>query len=139
VTVSDTGGVPDRAVRAGQHQALLREVNEHVRELHVRSDWRAEAADAEWVCECADTRCLEPLSLPLEEYERIRSERTWFVVAPGDEHVWPDVERVVERHARYWVVEKRGHAAAIVAPLEREAEDSGRADPSRRRNGSREA
>jgi hypothetical protein len=38
----------------------------------------------------------------------VRENPTHFAVVTSDEHVIPDVERVVERHARYWVVEKVG-------------------------------
>jgi hypothetical protein len=43
----------------------------------------------------------------------IRAEPTRFVVAPGAEHVNPDIERVVQREKRYWVVEKIGVSAEI--------------------------
>ena len=42
------------------------------------------------------------------DYEAIRKDEDRFFVAPSNEHVWPDVERVIERHNDYWIV---GHKA----------------------------
>jgi len=44
-----------------------------------------------------------------EEYELVRGaqgEGTRFFVKPADAHVVSEAEDVVERHERYWVVEK---------------------------------
>jgi hypothetical protein len=35
----------------------------------------------------------------------------------SDTHVVPDIEDVVERHERYWVVQKRGEAAELAKRL----------------------
>ena len=44
---------------------------------------------------------------------------THFAVVPDERHVFADVERVVERHDRYWVVEKSGAAARSVSSATR--------------------
>jgi hypothetical protein len=49
-----------------------------------------------------------------EEYETIHGDEACFFVAPGDEHVWDDVERVTDRNDRYWIVEKFGLSGEIV-------------------------
>ena len=47
---------------------------------------------------------------------RLRAEPTRFAVKPG--HELPDVERVVERHESYFVVEKaEGEAARLAEDL----------------------
>jgi hypothetical protein len=46
----------------------------------------------------------ERIEMSVREYEHIRSGGTRFFVAPADEHVLPDVEAVVERLNRYWLV-----------------------------------
>jgi hypothetical protein len=66
-----------------------------------------------WVCECANDTCTERVKMSASEYEKIRSDGTRFFVAPGDEHVWPDVEEVTERNASYWVIEKVGHGGEL--------------------------
>jgi len=62
------------------------------------------------ICECSDTGCTAHLSMSPAEYEAVRADPRRFVVLPGHE-AGPDVERVVERHEEYLVVEKRGDAA----------------------------
>ena len=96
-----TTGYQQRDERLGRNQALFREVNERVSQITQTT----ELSDLEtyWVC----------------EYEAIRSDPTHFVVAPGEEHVLPEIERVIRRHARYWVVEKFGEAATVTEHLDR--------------------
>ena len=66
-----------------------------------------------WICECANDACLQHIEMASSEYEAVRQDGAHFFVAPSDEHVWPDVERVIERHHGYWIVEKTGHAHDI--------------------------
>ena len=61
--------------------------------------------------------CMKPVELSVNEYETIRAEATRFVVAPGDDHVNQEIERVVQREKRYWVVEKTGIGAEISETL----------------------
>jgi hypothetical protein len=100
-----------RPARAAGNQALFREVNERVEELN-----RAMPVDdplREFICECAAQSCFERIELSFGEYERLRSTSTDFAVAPSGEHVLPDIEVVVERTDRYWVVRKLGEAGEI--------------------------
>jgi hypothetical protein len=55
--------------------------------------------------------CLERIELTRAEYERARSRAEWFFVAPGHEH--PSLERIVERHQAFYLVEKRGIARHV--------------------------
>jgi hypothetical protein len=102
-----------RAARAARNQTLYREVNERVKELNEAFDALLPLGD--WICECANAECFEPIQMSHEEYEAVRAGGgAWFFVKPGDAHVLTDVEDVVERHERYWVVEKIGVAAELV-------------------------
>ena len=102
--------------RVGQNQALFREVNERINALQeARAVW---VTISEWVCECADETCTERIAMTPEEYEELRSNATHFVVAPAEMHVVPDVERIVEKRERYWVVEKQGEAAEVAEELD---------------------
>jgi len=101
-----------RAVRAARNQALYRLVNERVRELNDRLDPLLPLG--EWICECANEECFDEVLLTRAEYERVRAFPTRFFVTPHEHHVFRAVERVAERHERYWVVEKVGVAAALV-------------------------
>ena len=104
----ETGNNRD-AIRAARNEILLRDYNERI-EAHQK--W-VNPSLAEWVCECADENCAEPVQLSIVEYEAVRAEATHFLVAPGIEHVSPRVEHVVRREERYWIVEKVGVAAEM--------------------------
>jgi hypothetical protein len=101
----------DRQERAAKNQSLFREVNERVKD--VNDQFYAYTAVGDWICECADDTCTERIEMTLREYEHIRSAGTRFFVAPADEHVLADVEAVVERNNRYWIVEKTELSAVI--------------------------
>jgi hypothetical protein len=86
--------------RAANNQAIFRSVNE-----------RAEGLPPEeraFTCECWRIGCARPIEMGLDEYEAIRTHPSRFAVCPSPNHVNDQVERVVERHERYWVVEKFG-------------------------------
>ena len=100
-----------RELRAAKNQTLFREINERVKDLNEAFSALTESGD--WVCECANETCIERISLTLEEYETVRSEGASFFVAPSDDHVWPEVERITERAERYWVVEKHGDGGRL--------------------------
>jgi hypothetical protein len=109
-------GSSDRQERAARNQNLFREVNERVEEVAQRFD----PTFTSFACECADTKCMEQVSLTFEEYERVRRSPNHFIVKAG--HVLPDVERVVG-HAgadgtRYEVVEKFGKSGEIARELD---------------------
>ena len=96
----------------GENEALFREVNERIRELN---EALPPALNTAWTCECSNARCLELVELTPDEYEAVRARPERFLVYPDEAHVAPQEERVVERHARYWVVEKLGEAARLAA------------------------
>jgi hypothetical protein len=109
----ETGNSQDnQAARAARNQSLYRAVNERVKEINEAFDELLPLGD--WICECANETCVERLALTHEEYEMIRATPTRFAVAPHARHVYPEVESTVEKHERYWVVEKTGVAAEVV-------------------------
>jgi hypothetical protein len=59
---------------------------------------------APFVCECGSADCIGALLVTVEEYETAHAAPDRFIVKP--EHVYPDVEHVIERHDRCWTVEK---------------------------------
>jgi hypothetical protein len=101
----------DRQERAARNQGLFREINERVNDVNDR--FEGFTTVSEWLCECANDTCAERVELATQEYEQVRADGARFFVAPSDEHVWPDVERVIERHPNYWVVEKVERGAKI--------------------------
>ncbi|HWC31595.1 MAG TPA: hypothetical protein VG709_00535 [Actinomycetota bacterium] len=57
-----------------------------------------------YVCECGDTSCRVPIMLTREEYDLVRSDATWFAVAPNHEN--PEIDHVVSEHPRFSTVAK---------------------------------
>ena len=101
----------DHGRRAAENEALFREVNERLMER--KKDDPGWSLPSLWVCECAEETCTERIEMSPLQYEELRSEPTHFAVVPNEEHVSPDVERIVEKRDRYWLVEKIGEAAEI--------------------------
>jgi hypothetical protein len=105
------------ARRAAENQSLFRVVNDRIEELH--EIFQGDGPPSEFVCECADESCCAHMVLTTQEYERLRAAPKRFAVLPGSMHVFPEYERIVEMHERYWVVEKAGPAADVAARLAR--------------------
>jgi hypothetical protein len=108
---ADNRTVGAREERLGANEALFREVNERVAE--VAEQFVAGVTRVDFNCECGNRGCAEQIAMTLGDYEALRTVATHFVVVPG--HEVPDIERVVERHPRYLVVEKQDPAAEEVA------------------------
>ena len=113
-TMTDQAHGTDDAVRAAKNEVVLRDLNERLKAYPPSQGQRL----SEWVCECAHMTCSKSVELSIEEYEMIRADPRRFFVAPGAEHVHPDIERVVQREIRYWVVEKIGVGAEISAEFD---------------------
>lgn len=102
-----------REERVARNETLFREVNERIKQVNVGVA-TIEATD--FLCECGDESCTEPISLSLGEYEAVRAEPTHFAIVPG--HAVPDIEHVVARNERYAVVVKTDPDAVEVAVAE---------------------
>ena len=105
-----TGDIRDD--RAAQNESLFREVNERIEAHNAVVHW-VDPPFADWICECADEACAVPVQMTVAEYEAVRRQPTQFLVAPSEEHTFPDVEHVLERLERYWIVKKVGRAADV--------------------------
>ena len=71
-----------------------------------------------YVCECGDDSCSDLISLNQAEYEHVRSDSTWFLIASGHEILAGDSERILETHEHHQVVAKSGAAGAIADALD---------------------
>ena len=98
----------ERTERVARNEAVFREVNERIRESTERL---ASPEAAGFLCECGNRGCSEMLTLSLDEYEHVRESGRRFFLVPGHEIL--DLERVVDRHDQYFVVEKLGRGAEI--------------------------
>lgn len=114
--------IDERQEHAAHNQSLFRTVNEQVKSLNkdksLTADFGPLPTVVEWVCECANPSCMERIPLTLLQYEQIRALGYRFCVAPGESHVFADVEDVHERTAGYWVVDKTGAAKAVAERLD---------------------
>ncbi len=90
----------EEGLRIAKTEALFRSVNERIAETAERF----ESEEAEFVCECSDTACIERVEARLDDYEQVRSDGTHFLLVPGHEDT--RIERVVGRRRRYAIVEK---------------------------------
>ena len=78
------------AEKGAHNQALIREVNERIEKL------ADDAAHPAFLCECADTNCVEMIELSIAGYESIRSSPVRFPIKLG--HDYPEFERVLEEN-----------------------------------------
>ncbi|HUP32927.1 MAG TPA: hypothetical protein VM184_07830 [Gaiellaceae bacterium] len=98
-----------REQRLAENELIFREVNERVRAIAT-----AHGADEhvyEFYCECSNADCTFHIEATLADYESVRARPTRFLVSPA--HALPEIERVVDRRERWWVVEKIGEAAEL--------------------------
>jgi len=92
--------------KRAQTEALFRDVNERIAE----SAERFGSDGAEFLCECADATCTERIETTIDQYERVRSDATHFLIVPGHEDT--TIERVVECRPRRAIVAKVESAVA---------------------------
>lgn len=89
--------------RLAENEIIFRQVNQDVdgflHDIGVQN-----VVVAPFFCECSNLECKERIELSSAEYERIHRDPKHFIVVPG--HEVPAIERIVERHDGYNVVEK---------------------------------
>jgi ANTAR domain-containing protein len=95
------------SIRMAENESFFRRLNEHVA---AGAEMPGDALQG-FLCECGDADCIDAISLTRAEYEAVRADPTRFAIVPG--HELPEIERVVETHERYAVVEKLGATAAV--------------------------
>jgi hypothetical protein len=71
------------------------------------SESRSPGSPFEVECECTNDSCERRIKLRMSEYQPLRSSAACYAICPDDAHVDPAHDLVVERHVRYWVVERR--------------------------------
>ena len=96
-----------------RNQMLLREVNERIADIFAGTVFVEEDPRTEFLCECTNGDCTETLPLSLLEYKGIRSSPNLFVLLRG--HETPEVDRVVEAHATFSLVEKTKHVDLVLS------------------------
>ena len=98
-----------QAVEAFHTPGIVRLINIHANQEHARTANQAAvtALDGrqQLRCECAEPACTACVRVSSDELRAVRAHQRRFILADG--HQLPDVERVVARHRRFIVVEKR--------------------------------
>ena len=98
--------------RRARNEALFREVNEHVEEVSSRLGALEDASSLTgFVCECSSETCADLVEVTYAQYEAIRGDPRRFLIRVGHEDL--TVDRVVERHPAFFVVEKFGEASEV--------------------------
>jgi hypothetical protein len=95
----------DFAERAARNEEVFRGVNDRIEQA---SEQHGVETPMPYHCECDRDACFDRVDLPPARYREVVEQRYLFVIAPG--HDDPRVERVLERHPGYYVVEKIGEA-----------------------------
>lgn len=108
-----------RKERLAINEALFRNVNEGMRA------GRPQPAGALTVrCECGALGCNRMFAIDAALYEAVRAHPRRFVLLRG--HDVPAVERIVERHEGFDVVEKQGETGDIADVTDPRGRGSGR-------------
>jgi hypothetical protein len=92
----------EREVRAAKNELVFRAVNEQI--LKMTDRLRAQLADIDIVCECADTSCVGTIRVTADAFAEFERQDGMFVVLPGHED--ESIEDVVERTKGYVIVRK---------------------------------
>ncbi len=95
--------------RAARNESLFREVNKNIAVLEERYGTPTE--EPVYICECANAGCADQIAVEPDVYRRVREQPRWFFLVPGHED--PQLERVIERHPGYLIVEKTGIAGEV--------------------------
>ena len=104
----------ERDRRAGENEALFREVNERIEELD--ATFGVQRRSFTIVCECERVTCAEHIEITHDEYRELRTDPTFFAVKHGHED--PRVEVVIDERPGYLVIKKReGEPARIARAL----------------------
>src|SRR6266542_2803379 len=104
------------SAEAAKTESLYREVNERMNEVNAQRASFDLPQDV--ICECAQPECSELIAITSLEYDTLRSHATWFLIAPLDEHFFPELERVVAQDVHYWVVERHRKAGELAEKLD---------------------
>lgn len=90
-----------RQARLIQNERRLRRANELV---DAGRDDELRGRKELFLCECSNDDCAATLELHWDEYRAIRADKDRYVIRPG--HETADVDRVLEQHDGYVVVDK---------------------------------
>jgi hypothetical protein len=99
----------DDEVERAANEAAFREANENIR--NVQQELHPPVERVPFLCECDDPSCREPIRLTAEEYERVRTDGTCFVVVTGHS----TSGEVISEVAGHSIVRKTGAGGVVAA------------------------
>ena len=104
----------ERFDRQARNESLMRTVNDQIAALDkLAAEWATPGHQFKFQCECGRHEgCASSLLMTLPEYERVRSQRDRFAVAPG--HETAEIEHAVEENERFVIVDKRDEVEHLV-------------------------
>jgi len=105
-----------RDAEKAETESLFREVNERIHAVNAQRALLDLPEDL--ICECAQPECSERVAINALEYQGLRAHSTWFLIAPSEEHFFPEVERIITKNGTYWIVEKHDGAVRIAEHLD---------------------
>lgn len=100
-----------REERIARNEALFREVNERIKQVHTDAGEVGSGDTFAVLCECGDQNCVEEIQLTPQAYEQVRADPRQFVIVPG--HAIPEVEEIVAEGEGFEVVQKHEEEAKI--------------------------
>jgi hypothetical protein len=106
-----------RALSLTANQSRFRTLNDRLSRAADSHHFEA-GVRVPFTCECSDAGCREVVMLRLDEYERVRTHPTWFLLVVGHEDDESPHERVIEAESGYAIVEKVGAAGVEAARLD---------------------
>jgi hypothetical protein len=107
----------DEALSLTANQSRFRTLNDRLSRAADSHHFEA-GVRVPFTCECPDPGCREVVMLRLDEYERVRTHPTWFLLVVGHEDDESPHERVIEAESGYAIVEKVGAAGVEAARLD---------------------
>lgn len=92
--------------RRAKNEKAFRDFNVRTRKAAetIMADVDKDSFPLGMMCECGDHNCTKRLELTIGERERIRKHKDYFIVMRGHEDL--EIEKIVEQHPAYSVVEK---------------------------------
>ena len=91
--------------RLVENELVFRQANTDI-EQFMEDMGAKHATTLPFFCECSYINCRGRIEMSADEYQKIHANRRYFMLLDG--HDIPKVERIVERHENYNVVEKLG-------------------------------
>ena len=92
--------------RREENERIFRQINQGMKRTTTTLFEDKEDAEVplNFYCECSLMSCRDRVRLPVALYDQIHKDPNQFVILPSHED--PEIERITEQHADYFVVKK---------------------------------